>query len=233
MNMHPRPKAQARNPWVLTASGMAFDLINPTPEMVRWADVAESLARLARFNGHISAGAYSVAQHCVLGAEALLEETGNPRLAGLFLLHDAHEAYVGDITSPVQKALGCYMAEYADRGFHPAKIPAKEDLEYAASGAIARMKRTIDAAIYGAAGAGAGPTSGEACAIHLMDQRMLATEMRQLWARAPMPVLAEAMGAAASLAPVRLKGRIRILPWPDAASAYLRALHQFFPHLKA
>jgi len=93
-------------PWIQTASGKAFDLLKPDPAMVDLEnDIAGPLARLARFSGHIASGPYSVAQHSVEGADALLRETGDERLAALFLLHDAHEAYLGDLTTPVQAAL--------------------------------------------------------------------------------------------------------------------------------
>lgn len=235
MNMHAPPTTAPCGPWILTASGIAFDLLNPTPAMVHWPDVAESLARIPRFNGHIGGGAYSVAQHCVLGARALLEETENPRLAGLFLLHDAHEAYVGDIATPVARAIASVAEIQArlDDWFDP-DIPAhvRGDIgRNSAKLAIDCLKLRIDGAIHGAAFA-VPPTCAERTAIKRMDARMLATEMRQLWARAPQSLITEALGEAAQLPPVRLSGRLRIWPWPDAADAYLRALHQFFPHLK-
>lgn len=39
-------------PWIETASGVAFDLLAPTVEMVRATDIAHSLARINRFSGH-------------------------------------------------------------------------------------------------------------------------------------------------------------------------------------
>jgi len=58
-------------------------------------DIARRLAHINRYNGDV--GTYSVAQHCVLVA---LMVPPVHRLAAL--LHDACEAYIGDMTSPVK-----------------------------------------------------------------------------------------------------------------------------------
>lgn len=65
--------------------------------------IASALSHINRFNGHV--GAYSVAQHCTLVALELPREL---RLPGL--LHDASEAYLGDVTSPLKAMLPGYVA---------------------------------------------------------------------------------------------------------------------------
>ena len=91
--------------WLQTASGRAIDLeVEPDPLEIRIEDLAFALAHINRYNGH--AGAYSVAQHSVLAlhaAEALTDNAGIRRAA---LLHDAHEAYTGDVPSPIKRVLG-------------------------------------------------------------------------------------------------------------------------------
>lgn len=85
--------------WILTNQGIRFELLAPTAEMVHPADIAHSLAHLCRFNGHTGTH-YSVAQHCYLASELVAPEH---QLAAL--LHDAAEAYVGDMVRPLKQAL--------------------------------------------------------------------------------------------------------------------------------
>lgn len=86
-------------PDILTASGLYFDLVNPTPDMVVLYDIAHGLSHCARFAGH-TRSFYSVAQHSRLVASIV-----PPRLKLQALLHDAAEAYVGDMTSPLKQLL--------------------------------------------------------------------------------------------------------------------------------
>jgi len=70
------------------------------PDDIRIEEVAESLAKICRFNGHYNGPPYSVAEHS-LNVEALLErESNNPLVQLVGLLHDAHEMLLGDISSP-------------------------------------------------------------------------------------------------------------------------------------
>jgi len=99
--------------WMQTAKGRALDLLAPRAEDVDFEDIAYQLSRLARFNGATSWSAdpakrgpiYSVAQHCAVGAH-WLSSHGAHEAALAFLLHDAHEAYLGDLTRPLTDALG-------------------------------------------------------------------------------------------------------------------------------
>ena len=92
--------------WVQTLSGRMIDLNDPDPASIDLDDVATALSRIVRFNGH-TRFSYSVAQHCMLGSAYLHREggVGAARRALLFLLHDAHEAFVGDIATPVAAAV--------------------------------------------------------------------------------------------------------------------------------
>lgn len=87
---------------VLTRSGRYFDLLAPRPDDISITDIAHALANLARFNGH-TRHFYSVAQHSVMAAD-LISQT-NPELALEALLHDAAEAYIGDIARPLKRML--------------------------------------------------------------------------------------------------------------------------------
>ena len=63
--------------------------------------IAFALSNINRFTGHV--GGYSVAQHCCLVSDHLPD---NLRLSGL--LHDAPEAYIGDISAPLKRHIPDY-----------------------------------------------------------------------------------------------------------------------------
>lgn len=85
---------------IYTFSGHQVDIENPTPEAVDMADVAHALAYTCRWGGH-SKRFWSVAQHSVLVSAMVPSEHA---LAGL--LHDAAEAYLGDVVAPLKRLLG-------------------------------------------------------------------------------------------------------------------------------
>jgi uncharacterized protein len=88
--------------WITTYSGVSFHYLDPKPEEIFIEDIARALSMICRFNGHCKEF-YSVAEHCILVSELV---KNNP-LAGL--LHDAHEAYLGDMTRPVKNELPDYL----------------------------------------------------------------------------------------------------------------------------
>lgn len=86
----------AMDPWIITHSGKQFDFHNPTPDMVCIEDIAHALSMSCRFGGHTQ-WHYSVAQHSVNVARLVPDEH---KLVAL--LHDATEAYIGDMVSPLK-----------------------------------------------------------------------------------------------------------------------------------
>ena len=80
--------------WTQTYSGHRFDILNPDRDAIVIEDIAHSLALINRFNGHTK-WPYSVAQHSVLVSQLVPEQYA---LHGL--MHDAAEAYLGDIPKP-------------------------------------------------------------------------------------------------------------------------------------
>lgn len=82
--------------WIILHSGRAFDLLNPRADMINPLDIAHALAHTCRFNGHCTRH-YSVAQHSMLVAELVPAED---QLHAL--LHDATEAFVGDMVRPLK-----------------------------------------------------------------------------------------------------------------------------------
>lgn len=95
-------------PWIQTISGGAVDLDNPKPEQIRIRDIAWSLSNINRWTGHTTRP-FSVAEHSVVVAQLVVamapkgdEFRSHVRAA---LMHDAHEAYTGDISSPLKTLL--------------------------------------------------------------------------------------------------------------------------------
>lgn len=82
--------------WIQTYTGKAFDPFNPDPAKINIEDIAHSLANQCRFNGH-TRQFYSVAQHCVEVASRV-----RPEQQALALLHDASEAYLSDLPTPIK-----------------------------------------------------------------------------------------------------------------------------------
>ncbi len=82
--------------WIQTKSGVKFSLTKPKPEMVLLEDIAHGLSNICRFNGQCKEF-YSVARHSLEVAQNV--PTG---LEIYGLLHDAAEAYIGDMSSPLK-----------------------------------------------------------------------------------------------------------------------------------
>lgn len=80
--------------WIRTASGGRFDPYAPRACDVNVRDIAHALSNICRFAGH-TRRFYSVAQHCV----NVSLRCSDPRYG---LLHDASEAYLDDIRSPLK-----------------------------------------------------------------------------------------------------------------------------------
>lgn len=159
-------------PWVQTATGKAVDLLHPREEDVDVCDIAEHLAKTARYNGATSASFYSVAQHVVLGADEVKRQTGDDIQAAQFLLHDGHEYALGDDTSPKMQALVAIAEEQYGEEF-AAKVRTLLPL----------LRDRQDAVIYNALGV---PRGNYGLVKHF-DLCMLETERVQLMRDAPKP----------------------------------------------
>lgn len=89
-------------PTILTYTGRHFDLSAPEQSPIHISDIAHAMANLCRFTGHCKQF-YSVAQHSVHVSHLV---TAEHALAAL--LHDAAEAYLGDVASPLKALLPDY-----------------------------------------------------------------------------------------------------------------------------
>jgi hypothetical protein len=83
--------------WIQTCSGVAFYPFDPRPEEILIEDIAHALSMICRFTGHV-ARFYSVAEHSVHVSRLV-----PPQHALAALLHDAAEAYLGDIARPIKR----------------------------------------------------------------------------------------------------------------------------------
>jgi hypothetical protein len=98
--------ATARGGGLRTFTGRKVYPLKPTVEDIDIFDIAHSLSNLCRFAGHIHEF-YSVAQHSVLASETAGKWTdGNVDLMKWCLMHDAAEAYLIDLPSPLKRMAG-------------------------------------------------------------------------------------------------------------------------------
>lgn len=89
------------DPYILTRSGKRFFFLHEHNEY-NIEDIADALSKTCRFAGHTSQF-YSVAQHSVMCSWHVKDEF---KLEAL--LHDAIEAYMGDISTPLKRLLPKY-----------------------------------------------------------------------------------------------------------------------------
>lgn len=98
---------QVSNATIQTFTGVMFNVNNPDPEDIIVKDISHALSMLCRYGGH-SHHFYSVAEHSVLMSRNF-EEQGQPDLARAALMHDATEAYMGDVVRPIKLQLPLYQ----------------------------------------------------------------------------------------------------------------------------
>src|SRR5664279_1420110 len=76
--------------------------MNPDPDALDIEEIAHALSMICRFTGHVREF-YSVAQHCTI-----VSDLGPACYAFTGLMHDATEAYVGDVAKPLKNMLPAY-----------------------------------------------------------------------------------------------------------------------------
>jgi 5'-deoxynucleotidase YfbR-like HD superfamily hydrolase len=87
--------------YIATHSGLKFHFLDPQHEEILIQDIAIGLARCPRWNGH-TREVVTVAQHSVLVARMLQTNGYSSDIQMQGLLHDASEAYLGDLASPLK-----------------------------------------------------------------------------------------------------------------------------------
>lgn len=88
--------------FVRTYTGRKFYPLNPEPDQIDIVDIANSLAKICRYAGHLP-WMYSVAEHSIHCSHLV-----KPDIMLEALLHDAAEAYISDLPRPVKRCLPEY-----------------------------------------------------------------------------------------------------------------------------
>ena len=96
--------------WIQTANGHLFDVLAPDPAKIDITDIAHALSNICRYTGHTGVF-YSVAQNSVLASLHITDA----KFALAALMHDASEAYLGDVSRPLKKVLGKTYTDIEDR----------------------------------------------------------------------------------------------------------------------
>lgn len=100
-----------RGDWMQTYTGRRFWPLDPHHDEIDPTDIAHALSLICRYGGHATRF-YSVAEHCYL-----LSHTVPTEHALWALLHDAAEAYVGDMVRPLKRHMPEFKAA-EDRILH-------------------------------------------------------------------------------------------------------------------
>jgi hypothetical protein len=96
-----------RGPYIKVWSGRKVYLGDPQPGDFTIDDIAHHLAGIYRYTG---GSRFTVAQHCVVAARmAERFYQSEELLPARMLIHDADEAYIGDVSSPLKSLLPDYI----------------------------------------------------------------------------------------------------------------------------
>jgi len=92
---------------IKVSAGHYVDLAFPKPEAIDLQTIANALSRICRFGGHCPQF-YSVAEHSLHATYAALRDGLVGEALRAVLMHDATEAYLGDIVRPLKQMLPVY-----------------------------------------------------------------------------------------------------------------------------
>jgi len=185
--------------WMLTAGGQDYILSGPSVLLgnpPRIKDIAHHLAQINRYTGACSRP-YSVAEHSLLVERIGHQRGATPILRLAMLMHDAHEAYASDMSSPAKMVIGPRWDEF--EGNHALNVRH----HFALRTTFAAHRKEI-----------------KAC-----DQIALATERRDLMpfdpeVNRPWPVL-DTPGKEVQPWPERINPDESVLPWRAMRDAFV------------
>jgi uncharacterized protein len=99
------------NNTIKVVSGGYVDLTNPTPESIDLRTIANALSKECRFGNQTPENIfYSVAEHSLHAVHLAFNENESKECLRAILLHDAAEAYIGDLPKPLKMLLPEYLA---------------------------------------------------------------------------------------------------------------------------
>lgn len=104
-----------RGNWIITRSGRKVFPLDFRIEMFDIKDVAHALSNICRFVGH-TPRFYSVAEHCCLVSDEVWRRTQDYEQTLQGLLHDASEAYLGDLSNPLKSSEEFGFYKSVERG---------------------------------------------------------------------------------------------------------------------
>jgi len=159
-----------------------------------------------------TAAPYSVAQHSVMVAELL---PADHRLRAYGLLHDAHEAWTGDISSPMKRMLAMEMHIRIDHR-QPLSVGHRP---------LAAIAERLDEAIRDACGLER-PRFVDDEAVKAADDLAAWVEARDLLH----PIIAADYHRIMPRPAGTLPGLIKAWPWPEAEERFLAAAARYLPH---
>lgn len=190
----------------VTVSGRVIDLYAPKAEDICFNDIAEQLAKEARYNGATPGAIYFVAQHLCLGADFLIR--ASKPAAAHFLLHDAPEAYLKDDTTPKKRALDRVASEFGNASDAITK-------------AVASLTDRFDRVIHAAAALPWPMRDDMEHLVETVDRAMLVTEWLQLRPAHPLPDIYRAID------PIPIA--IEPWPWERAEFEFSARMQQLLP----
>jgi 5'-deoxynucleotidase YfbR-like HD superfamily hydrolase len=92
--------------WIQTFNGEYFPLEKIKGSAISIQDIAHHLSMLCRFTG-ATTRFYSIAEHCCHVSDRAYDITAGSSHVGMTaLLHDGHEAYTGDLNTPIRSLPG-------------------------------------------------------------------------------------------------------------------------------
>lgn len=94
--------------YIITYTGLHMNPFEPDMSQIDIRDIAHALSLLTRSNGHFD-HFFSVGQHSIQCCREAMARHYVPELCLALLLHNASEAYMGDIARPLKPYLTMYI----------------------------------------------------------------------------------------------------------------------------